>query len=77
MGEGFATIVGGGGDRLLTLSLYLFKVCIAFKYVMATEPYIYNTWYLKQVMAGFPYIKIYFIITLIAMKVKCLTWFEF
>jgi hypothetical protein len=32
---------------------------IAFKYVMASEPY-RNTWYLKQVMAGLPYIKIYF-----------------
>ena len=32
---------------------------IALKYVMASEPYRY-TWYLKQVMAGLPYIKIYF-----------------
>ncbi len=32
---------------------------VALKYVMASEPYKY-TWYLKQVMAGLPYIKIYF-----------------
>ncbi len=32
---------------------------IAFKYVMASEPYRY-TWYLKQDMASLPYIKVYF-----------------
>ncbi len=33
---------------------------IAFIYVIASEPFRY-TWYLKQVMAGLPDIKIYFI----------------
>jgi hypothetical protein len=32
---------------------------IALKYVMASEPY-RHTRYLKQVMAGLPYMKIYF-----------------
>jgi hypothetical protein len=41
----------------------------AFIYMMASEPYRY-TWYLKQFLAGLPYIKIYFFKTLIAFKVK-------
>ncbi len=47
-------VVGGGGS-VVTHTAH----SIAFKYVMAFEPY-KNTWYLKQVMAGLPYIKIYY-----------------
>jgi hypothetical protein len=45
---------------------------IALKYVMASGPYRY-TLYLKQVMTGLPYIKIYFFLNTysIALKVKC------
>ena len=49
-----------GGGCLTTRSAgYVTTQNIALKYVMASEPYRY-TWYLKQVMAGLPYIKIYF-----------------
>jgi hypothetical protein len=52
-GKGYLYWKGGGSQMLCNISN------IAFKYVMASEPYSY-TWYLKQVMAGLPYIKIYF-----------------
>ncbi len=65
MGEGYAAIqrggglpVVGGGGSLMTHSAGSVTQSIALKYVMASEPYRY-TWYLKQVMAGMPYIKIY------------------
>ncbi len=76
MGEGYAAInrgrraaVEGGGGSLMTHSAgSVTTQSIALKYVMAYEPYRY-TWYLKHVMAGLPYIKI-FLNTLIALKVK-------
>ncbi len=66
MGEGYAAIhrggglpVVGGGDSLMTHSAgSVTTQSIALKYVMASEPYRY-TWYLKQVMADLPYLKIY------------------
>jgi hypothetical protein len=79
MGEGYAAIhrggglpVAGGGGSLMTHSAGSVTTTqsIALKCVMASEPY-RNTWYLKQVMAGLPYIKIYLFKTLIAVKVKC------
>ncbi len=39
------------------------------KYVMASEPYRY-TWYLKQVMASLPYIKIYFFLNTYSIEIK-------
>ncbi len=42
---------------------------IALKYMMASDAYRY-TRYLKKVIAGLPYIKIYFFKTLITLKVK-------
>ncbi len=66
-GEGKTAIqIGGGlpvvgcGGRLMThTDGTVTAQSIAFKYVMAAEPYKYNK-YLKQVMAGSPYIKISF-----------------
>jgi hypothetical protein len=52
-------VVGGGGSVMTHNTGAVSSQSIAFKYVMASEPY-RNTWYLKQVMAGLPYIKIYF-----------------
>ncbi len=68
MGEGCAATqsggglpVVGGGCSLMTHSAgSVTTQSIAFKQVMASEPYRY-TWYLKQVMAGLPYIKILFL----------------
>ncbi len=57
-GKGLPVVGGGGGVMTHTVGLVTIQ-SIAFKYVMASEPY-RNTWYLKQVMAGLPYIKIYF-----------------
>jgi hypothetical protein len=67
MGEGYAAIqsggrmpvVGGGGSVMNLIAGSVTNQSIAFKYVMASEPY-RNTWYLKQVMSGLPNIKIYF-----------------
>ncbi len=67
MGEGYAAIHRGGGlpvvgvgGSLMTHSAGpVTTQSIALKYVMASKPYRY-TWYLKQVMAGLPYFKIYF-----------------
>ncbi len=67
MGEGYAAIhrggglpvVGGGGSLMTHSAGSVTTQSIALKYVMASEPYMY-TWSLKQVMAGLPYIKIYF-----------------
>ncbi len=78
MGEGYAAIhrggglpaVGGGGSLMTHSAGSVTTQSIALKYVMASEPY-KCTWYLKQVMAGLPYIKIYFFKTLIALKKKC------
>ncbi len=66
MGEGYVAIqMGGGlpvmgcGGSLMTHSNGSATTqSIAFKYVMASEPYRY-IWYLEQVMAGLQYIKIY------------------
>ncbi len=65
MGEGNAAIlsggglpvVGGGGSVMTHTAGSVTTQSIAFEYVMASEPY-RNTWYLKRVMAGLPYIKI-------------------
>ena len=68
MGEGNAAIQsggraacsGGGGGSVVTHTAgSVTNQSIAFKYVMAFKPY-RTTWYLKQVMAGLPYIQIYF-----------------
>ena len=67
MGEGYAAIqrggraaCSGGEGSLMTHSAgSVTTQCIAVKYVMAFGPYRY-AWYLKQVMACLPYIKIYF-----------------
>ncbi len=58
VGEGLP-VVGGGGSVMTHTAGSVTTLSIAFKYVMASEPY-RNTWYLKQVMANLPYIKIYF-----------------
>jgi hypothetical protein len=52
-------LVGGGGSLMTHSAGSVTTQSIALKYVMASEPYRY-TCYLKQVMAGLPYIKIYF-----------------
>ena len=52
-------LVGGGGSVVTHTAGSVTTQSIALKYVMASEPYKYP-WYLKQVMAGLPYIKIYF-----------------
>ncbi len=64
MGKGYAahrgvraTSSGGWGSPMTHSAGSVTTQSIAFKYVMASEPYRY-TWYLKQVMAGLPYIKI-------------------
>ncbi len=54
-----ACIVGGGGSVMIHTAGSVTTQSISFKYVMASEPY-RNTWYLKQMMAGLPYIKVYF-----------------
>jgi hypothetical protein len=68
MGEGYAAIRrggraacngGGGGSQMTHTAGSVTTQSIALKYVMAFEPHRYP-WYLKQVMAGLPYIKIYF-----------------
>ncbi len=67
MGEGNAAIRSGGraacsgvGGSVVTHTAGSDTTqSIAFKYVMAFKPY-RTTWYLKQVMAGLPYIQIYF-----------------
>ncbi len=65
MEEGYAAIHRGGraacsGGSLMTHSAGSGTTqSVALKYVMASKPYRY-TWYLKQVMTGLPYIKIYF-----------------
>ncbi len=51
------TVVGGKGSWMAHSAGSVPTQSIALKYVMASEPYKY-TWYLKQVMAGLPYIKI-------------------
>ncbi len=65
MGEGYAAIQSGGraacsggrGSVMTHTAGSVTTQSIAFKYVMASEPY-RKTWYLKQVMASLPYIKI-------------------
>ncbi len=56
---GRAPVVGGGGSVVTHTASSVATQSIAFKYVMALKPY-RTTWYLKQVMAGLPYIQIYF-----------------
>jgi hypothetical protein len=69
-------IEGGGGSLMSHTAGSVTTQSIALKYVMAFEPY-RNTWYLKQVVAGLLYIKIYFFKTLKALKVKCFwNWLE-
>jgi hypothetical protein len=60
-GEGLP-VVGGGGGLMTHGAGSVTTQSIALKYVMASEPYRY-TRYLKQVMTGLPYIKIYFLNT--------------
>ncbi len=52
-------VVGGGGSVVTHTAGSVTTQSIAYKYVMAFKPY-ETTWYLKQVMAGLPYIQIYF-----------------
>jgi hypothetical protein len=52
-------VVGGGGIVVTHTAGSVTIRSIAFKYAMAFKPY-RTTWYLKQVMAGSPYIQIYF-----------------
>jgi len=62
-------VVGGGCSVMNHTAGSVTNQSIAFKYVMASEPY-RNTRYFKRVMAGLPYIEIYFFKTLIELKVK-------
>jgi hypothetical protein len=60
-GWGEGCLQDGGGDSLMAHSAgSVTTQSIAFKYVMASEPYRY-TRYLKQVMAGFPFVKVLFL----------------
>ncbi len=60
-------VVGCGGSLMTHSADYVTTQSKAFKFVMASEPHlIFNV---KQVMAVLPYIKIYFLKTLITMKV--------
>ena len=52
---GVLPVVGGGGSVMTHATGSVSTQSIAFKYVIASEPY-RNTWYLKQAMAGLPYI---------------------
>ncbi len=56
---GWMPLVGGGGSLMTPSAGSVTTQSMALKYVMASGPYRY-TWYLKQVIAGLPYIKIYF-----------------
>jgi len=77
MGEGYAAIhrggglpvVGGGGSVVTHTAGSVTTQSIAFKYVMAFKPY-RTTWYLKQVMAGLPYIQIYFFLNTYSIESK-------
>ena len=77
MGEGYAAIhrggglpvVGGGGSLMTHSAGSVTTQRKEFKNVMASEPYRY-TWYLKQVMEGLPYIKIYFFLNSYSTKSK-------
>jgi hypothetical protein len=77
MGEGNAAIQSGGraacsggeGSVMTHTAGSVTTKSIAFKYVMAFEPY-RNTWYLNQVMAGLPYIKIYFFLNTYSLESK-------
>ena len=82
MGEGNAAIqsgvpvMRGGGSVMTHTAVSVTTQSKAFIYVMALEPY-RNTWYLKQVMAGLPYIKVYFFWNTYSIKSKMflkLTW---
>ena len=77
MGEVYAPIqrggglpvVGGGGSLMTHSAGSVTTQSIALKYVMASEPYKYP-WYLKQVMGGLPYIKIYFFKNTYSFEIK-------
>ncbi len=77
MGEGNAAIQSGGrasysGDGGSVMTHTAGSVTtrsIALKYVMAFEPY-RNTWYLKQVVGGLPYIKISFFLNTYSIESK-------
>ncbi len=56
---GVLPVVGGGGSAMTHTAGSVTSQSIAFKYVMASEPN-RNIWYLKQVMAGLPYIRFTF-----------------
>ncbi len=62
-------VVGGGGSLMTHTAGSVTSQRTAFKYVMASEPYGY-TWYLKQVMASLPYIKIYFFLNTYCTVIK-------
>ncbi len=62
-------VVGGGGSLMTHSAGSITTQRKAFKYVMASEPYRY-TWYLKQVMASLPYIKIYFFKNTYTIEIK-------
>ena len=63
-------VVGGGGSVVTHTAGSVTVRSIAFKYVMAFKPY-RTIWYLKQVMAGLPYIQVYFFKNTYTLKVKC------
>ncbi len=61
--------VGGGGSVVTHTAGSVTTQSIAFKNVMAFKPY-RTTWYLKQVMAGLPYIQIYFFLNTYSIESK-------
>jgi hypothetical protein len=63
-------VVGGGGSVVTHTAGSVATQSTAFKYVMAFKSY-RTTWYLKQVMAGLPYIQIYFFLNTYNIEVKC------
>ena len=67
-------VVGSGGSVVTHTAGSVAIQSIAFKYVMAFKPY-RTTWYLKQVMAGLPYIQIYFFLNTYSIESKMfLNW---
>jgi hypothetical protein len=61
--------VGVGGSVVTHAAGSVTTQSIALKYVMAFKPY-RTTWYLKQVMAGLPYIQIYFFLNTYSIERK-------
>ncbi len=78
MYEGYAAIHRGWGSLMTHSAGSVTTKSISLKCVMAYEQYMY-TWYLKQIIAGSPYIDLLCTRkTLLPLKVKCFrTWFFF